>query len=246
MSAAGQKKTIIITGGSRGIGFAIADELAGPGVHLVLMAKDKKNLELVNDVCTAKGADTTLLSVDLSDLQGLKREMDELKKTVKRVDALVNNAGLWHEDDFTKGDMDVWDTALDVNLKSQIHLTRHCVDLMQENSTIVFMGSTASEKAYKGGTNYCASKFGLLGFARSLFEDLRDRGIKVCSILPGVVNTDMHKNDQSFNHDQMIQPADIAQLTRFILSMPSNSCITEVSIQPQKNPRLRTQLNPKA
>lgn len=245
MSDTSKKKTIIVTGASRGIGFAIADELAGPDVHLVLMAKDKKNLELISDVCTAKGAATTLLSVDLSDLKDLKRQMDDLKKTVARIDVLVNNAGLWFEEEFEKGDMDVWDTALDVNLKSQIHLTRHCVDLMGEGSAIIFMGSTASMKTYKGGSNYCATKFGLLGFARSLFEDLREKGIKVCSILPGVVNTDMHKDDQSFDHDQMIQPADVAQLTRFILSMPSNSCITEVSIQPQKNPRVRPRFNPK-
>lgn len=245
MSETHKKKTIIITGASRGIGFAIADELAGPDVHLILMAKDKKNLELIHDACAAKGAATTLLSVDLSDLQNLKHQMEELKKTVKHVDVLVNNAGLWFEDDFTKGDMDLWDMALDVNLKSQIHLTRHCVDLMQDSSVIIFMGSTASAKAYKGGSNYCASKFGLLGFARSLFEDLREKGIKVCSILPGVVNTDMHKDDPSFNHDQMIQPTDIAQLTRFIVSMPSNSCITEVSIQPQKNPKTRAPINPK-
>ncbi len=240
------KRTIIITGASRGIGFAIADELAGPDVHLILMAKDVKNLGLIDDVCTAKGAATTLLSVDLSDTQDLKRRMEELKKTVTRIDVLVNNAGLWAEDDFTAGDMDVWDTALDVNLKGQIHLTRHCVDLMQENSAIIFMGSMASTKAYKGGTNYNASKFGLLGFARALFEDLREKGIKVTSILPGVVNTDMHKDDPGFNHAQMIQPADVAQLTRFILSMPSNSCITEVSIQPQKNPKVRGKFNPKA
>jgi len=241
-----KKRTIIVTGASRGIGFAIAEELAGPDVHLILMAKDKKNLAMIDDACAAKGAATTLLSVDLSDVQDLKRQMEDLKKTVKHVDVLVNNAGLWSEDAFEKGDMDLWDTALDVNLKSQIHLTRHCVDLMQEGSAIIFMGSTASAKAYKGGTNYCAAKFGLLGFARSLFEDLREKGIKVCSILPGVVNTDMHKNDASFNHDQMIQPTDIAQLTRFILSMPGNSCITEVSIQPQKNPKIRPQLNPRS
>lgn len=238
-----EKKTIIVTGASRGIGFAIAEELAGPDVHLVLMAKDKKNLIGIHDACVAKGAATTLLSVDLADTQDLKRQMEDLKKTVTRVDVLVNNAGLWCEDAFEKGDMDIWDTALDVNLKSQIHLTRHCVDLMQEGSAIVFMGSTASQKSYKGGTNYCAAKFGLLGFARSLFEDLREKGIKVSSILPGVVNTDMHKDDASFDHARMIQPKDIAQLTKFIVSMPANSCITEVSIQPQKNPKARAQFN---
>lgn len=239
MNEAEQKRTIIITGASGGIGFAIAEELAGPDVHLVLMARDKKNLALVNDACAAKGAATTLLGVDLSDVQDLKLQMEDLKKTVKRVDVLVNNAGLWFEDDFKTGNMDLWDAALDVNLKSQIHLTRHCVDMMQENSMIIFMGSTASTKSYKGGTNYCATKFGLLGFARSLFEDLRESGIKVCSILPGSVNTGMHKDDLGYNHDLMIQPTDIAQLTHFILSMPSNSCVTEVSIQPQRNPKIR-------
>lgn len=234
------KKVIIITGASRGIGKECALKLSNKDSVLVLIARKDKELDLVAKECILLGAEVEKLTIDLSDIQDLKTKINNIIKQYGKVDVLVNNAGIWHEAPFEKGDMEEWDIALDVNLKSAIHLTRYCLEGMQtesENKAIIFIGSTASKKTYAGGTNYCAAKFGLLGFANSLFEDIREKGIKVSSILPGVVNTDMHKDDPKLDPEKMIQPQDVAKTVEFILSMPNNVCPLEITLFPQKNPK---------
>jgi NADP-dependent 3-hydroxy acid dehydrogenase YdfG len=230
---------VVITGASRGIGKECAIKLAQPKTTLILMARKKEDLDSVAKECIQLGANTYCLSIDI--LKGnLKEVISDVKTQFGNIDILINNAGIWIEKPFTSctsSDMDAWDDALDVNLKSAIHLTRYCLDGMPEGGSIIFIGSTASRKSYAGGTNYCAAKFGLLGFANSLFEDIRERGIKVCSILPGVVNTDMHKDDPSFTPEKMIQPQDVAATVQFVLSTPANMCPTEITLMPQKNPK---------
>lgn len=230
------KRVVVITGASRGIGKECAIKLAQPGTTLILMARKKADLDVVAEECLALGANPQCLPIDLLK-DNLKEIISNIKSQFGNIDILVNNAGVWIEKPFDSGDMDAWDDALDVNLKTAIHLTRYCLDGMPEGGSIIFIGSTASRKSYAGGTNYCAAKFGLLGFANSLFEDIRDRGIKVCSILPGVVNTDMHKDDPSFTPEKMIQPQDVAATVQFVLSTPSNMCPTEITLMPQKNPK---------
>lgn len=237
------KKVIVITGASRGIGKECALKLANSESVLILMARKEKELEDVSQKCKELGAIVEILKVDLINLEELKSKIKNTIQKYHKIDVLINNAGIWDEQPFESGDMDKWDMALDVNLKSAIHLTRYCLDGMQhtnDNKAIIFIGSTASKKTYAGGTNYCAAKFGLLGFANSLFEDIREKGIKVSSILPGVVNTDMHKDDVKLNPEKMIQPQDVAQTVEFILSMPNNVCPLEITLQPQRNPKSYT------
>lgn len=233
------KKIIVISGASRGIGKACAESLANENVILILIGRNQESLTCVSQNCIKKGAEVKELYLDLVNLNSMKSKIEDIVKTYNNIDILINNAGIWLEESFEKGDMDKWDNALDVNLKSSIHLTRYCLEGMTEGSSIIFIASTASKKVYYGGTNYCAAKFGLLGFAGSLFEDIREKGIKVSSILPGVVNTDMHKGDDSLIEEKMIQPEDVAQTVNFVISMPNNVCPTEITLQPQKNPKIR-------
>lgn len=234
------KKIIVITGASRGIGKACALKLANHNSVLVLMARKIEELNHVAHMCEDLGAVVETISVDLIDVVSLKKQTEDIINKYKKIDVLINNAGIWDEQPFEQGDMDKWDFALDVNLKSAIHLTRYCLEGMKndvDNKAIIFIGSTASKRTYAGGTNYCAAKFGLLGFANSLFEDIREQGIKVSNILPGLVNTDMHKDDPKLEPEKMIQPEDIAKTVEFVLNMPNNVCPLEITLLPQKNPK---------
>lgn len=237
------KKVIVITGASRGIGKECALSLANENSVLILFARKEQELQSVAQECVNLGAIVEILKIDLINLPELKSQISNIINKYTKIDVLINNAGIWDEQPFEDGDMDKWDIALDVNLKSAIHLTRYCLEGMQhtsDNKAIIFIGSSASKRTYAGGTNYCAAKFGLLGFANSLFEDIREKGIKVSSILPGVVNTDMHKDDPKLDAEKMIQPQDVAKTVEFILSMPSNVCPLEISLLPQKNPKTTT------
>lgn len=228
---------IAITGASRGIGRACAEALAAKGVVLALMASSEEQLKETAAACAAKGATVHCFGFDLSKIDEIAARMAEVKARCGAIKALVNNAGIWIEKPFADGDMDAWDLALDVNLKAAMRLTRHALDGMAEGGAVVFIASTASRKTYAGGSNYCAAKHGIMGFAGALFEDVRERGIKVCSILPGVVNTDMHAADPAMDKEKLIQPSDVAAAVAFVLSSPPNVCPTEIALQPQRYPK---------
>lgn len=232
-----ENKVVVITGASRGIGKECALSLANSQTTLVLMAKTENSLKEVANKCEDLGSIVYCIGVDLSNTSQLKDSILKITAQLGKIDVLINNAGIWIEKPFMQGDIEEWDNALDVNLKSSIHLTRYCLESMPSSGAVIFIGSTASKKTYAGGTNYCAAKFGLLGFANSLFEDIREKGIKVSTILPGVVNTDMHKDDPKLNPEKMIQPEDVAKTVEFILSMPINICPTEITLMPQYNPK---------
>lgn len=230
-------KAILITGASRGIGQACATQLASQDTTLVLLARTIDDLKQTAILCETKGAKVFKVALELSDIPQIQETIQYIYTLVPHIDILINNAGIWIEEPFEKGNMDLWDQALDVNLKSVIHITRYTLEKMPENGAIIFIGSTASKRTYANGTNYCAAKYGLLGFSGALFEDIREKGIKVSSIFPGVVNTDMHKDDEKLVKEKMIQPEDIAQTVQYILNTPDNICPTEIVIQPQKNPK---------
>lgn len=118
-----------------------------------------------------------------------------------------------------------------------MHLCYHATPhLKKTGGAIINISSIAAHRAYKGGSSYCATKWGLLGFTKSLFYDLRDYGVKVSCISPAYVNTDMTK-DKLLDHAQLIQPSDIARTVQFILDFPSNACPTEITIHPKRNPK---------
>ena len=230
---------ILITGASRGIGAAIAIALAKPGMILALTGRDEAALQVIAKLCRERGAAAECFAADLSQSSAqLSRLVSHIQEVCGPVHTLINNAGIFLEASILEGDMEAWDQALDVNLKASIHLTRHVLPSMAAGGAVVFISSIASRKGYAGGTNYCAAKFGLLGFAGSLFEDVRERGIKVCSILPGLVNTQMHDGDEKLDPARMIQPEDVAQAVAFALSMPAHVCPTEITLQPQHSPRV--------
>ena len=230
-------RNILITGASRGIGYECALALANSASRLILHARSIEALQPIADACRAKGAEVVLWPLDLGNVPSIEPAIQQLVADVGPLHTVVNNAGIWIEQPFATGNMAAWDQALDVNLKAVIHLCRASLEHMPDGGAMVFIASTASKRSYAGGTNYCAAKFGVMGFAGALFEDIRARGIKVCSIFPGVVNTDMHAGDPSFIVEEMIQPQDIAQSVVYVLGTPSNICPTELVIQPQRVPK---------
>lgn len=239
MSACVTPRAIAITGARSGIGAAIASTLAKPGAVLALVGRDEGSLQATAETCRARGAAAECFAADLSRSAELTALVSRIQEACGPIHTLINNAGLFLEASILDGDMEAWDRALDVNLKAAIHLTRHALPTMPEGGAVVFIASSASRKAYAGGTNYCAAKFGLLGFAGALFEDVRERGIKVCSILPGIVDTGMHEGDSTLDPAKMIQPEDVAAAVAFALSMPARTCPTEIALQPQRAPKIR-------
>jgi NADP-dependent 3-hydroxy acid dehydrogenase YdfG len=234
-----QEKVALITGASRGIGKAIAQNLARQQINLSLLASKEQHVENVKNSCEQLGVNAQVIGCDLFSQKDLKSVIDNVISHYGRLDFLINNAGIYDGENTINADLKVWDAVIDVNLRSLIHLTKHALPFLKKSvpSAVVNIASISGKQTHAGGGIYCASKFGVLGFSGCLFDEVRDYGIKVCAICPGYVNTDMVAN-ADIDPDKAIQPDDIAQAVSFVINFPGTSCPTEILIRPQKSPRV--------
>ena len=240
MLDAAQQRWILITGASRGIGAAIAKKCAGPQTGLILWATEEASLQSIAAECQALGSSVKAMGVNLLEPVAIEAAWHAvLKQCNGQLHALINNAGVWIERPIDPLQWYDWENAMTVNLHAPMRLSALASASMGDGASIVFIASVASRKSYAGGANYCAAKFGLLGFAGALFEDLRERGIKVISILPGQVNTDMHKGEPDIVPERLIDPTDVADAVAWAMATPVRVCPSEITLLPQRNPKTR-------
>ena len=232
-------KVALITGASRGIGRAIAIDLAKQSFDVGLVGREAARLQEVANECRALGVRAECYVVDLGDMKAVSQLASRAAEELGGISVLVNNAGVSVEKNIREASLDEWETTLDVNLRSVFTLTKLCLPYLEQakKAAVITIASTASRRTYPGSTMYAASKHGVLGFSNALFEDVREAGVKVCSILPGYVNTDMHAGDKKLEPSKMIQPEDVAKAVSFVLNFPENSCPTEITIMPQRSPK---------
>jgi short-subunit dehydrogenase len=232
------KRTAVVTGASSGIGAAIAIELARKGFNLGLVARRKELLESVSNQCQNEGATTLNYVCDLSesDPKNLRNVINDIASKFGGIDVLINNAGEYVGGNIESLDLVKAEKCLQTNLVSAMRSSQYCAPFLKQsgNGTIIFISSVAGQMPFASGSSYCSSKFGLRGLSGSVFEDLREFGVKVCCICPGYVNTNM----PSANLDpaKMIQPSDVAKAVSFVIDFPPTGCPTEITILPQKIP----------
>lgn len=226
----------IITGASRGIGRAIALELAARGAQLALVARREAPLRSVAEEVSRLGGRACLFPCDLTETAKLAGLVEAIAERLGRIDALINNAGAFDFKPAGEADLERWDHVLDLNLRSVIHLTRHALPHLERNasSTIVNVASVAGKDYLATGGVYAASKFGLFGYAGSLFEDVRERGVKVCTIAPGQVASRI--DVLPLERSVVIPAEDVAKVVAFVLEFPPTSCPTEIVLRPQHRP----------
>jgi len=241
-------RVAIVTGASRGIGRAVAIELASHGATLALCARTERDLLETAAACRDLGAHAEALPVDLTQMSEIPGLVERVVARLGRLDVLVNNAGMMAGGDPASADLDAWDRALDLNLRAVIHLTHAALPHIREaarqadgdepegvGTGVVNIASIAGLRSIAGASMYCATKHGVVGFSGSLFDDVRSAGIKVSAICPGYVATDMPPED-GLDATRMIQPEDIAATVSFVLGFPSTGCPTQIVVRPQRSP----------
>jgi NADP-dependent 3-hydroxy acid dehydrogenase YdfG len=193
-------------------------------------------LQSVAEEVAQLGGQAWIFPCDLTETEGLAAVVAAAAAQLGRLDALVNNAGAFDFTSASSADLGRWDHVLDLNLRSVIHLTRHALPFLELNasSTIINVASVAGKDYFATGGIYAASKFGLFGFAGSLFEDVRERGVKVCTIAPGQVASRL--DDVPLERSFAIPQQDIAKVVAFVLQFPPTSCPTEIVLRPQHRP----------
>lgn len=185
---------VLITGGSRGIGFATAQAFLDKGARVVICALNPDRLSKAEEQLRQQG-EVEAIPVDLRDFNQVQQFIVRVHKRFGRIDMLVNNAGYAWSGDFVEQGIDSIDKTIDVNVKGVLYATRAVLPIMieQRSGTLINVSSGAGLSGYPGLVSYCASKFGVVGFTEALDQEVRSQGIRVFGICPGRVATDMQE-----------------------------------------------------
>lgn len=231
-------KTALVTGAGRGIGSAIARQLARAGCKLVLTARSLPRLQEVQETIVKAGGVAAIVGADLTRDDDVDRVVVEARRTFGGVDYLINNAGWGKRAAVVRAKVEDIDQTLRLNLRAPILLARQLVPAMIERGegAVINIGSVSGRSGEADGAAYSASKFGLIGFTQSLYEEVREHGIKVSVILPGFVDTPLIPPVKHLDRAKMIQPDDVAQAVLYVLTAPPTACPVEITIRPQRTP----------
>jgi len=194
-----KNKTIWITGASSGIGEALTYEFIKQGSNVVLSARNKTELQRVKTQCLEIGAlpsQVLILPLDIIDYDAMPACVEKVISTFGQIDMLINNAGISQRSFCLDTDMDVYRTMFEVNVLGQIALTKQILPLMikQNSGHMVVTSSVAGKVGAPLRTGYCAAKHAVMGFFDALRTEVAHEGIKVTTITPGFIRTNVSKN----------------------------------------------------
>ena len=191
------KKTAVITGGSRGIGRACAIKLAKEGydIAVVYAGNDKAAEETVSEI-KSLGKEAISVKFDVSDENAVNEGISKIIEKFGRIDVLVNNAGITRDGLFVRMSSEDWNAVINTNITGMFYVSKPVVKLMmkQRSGSIINMSSIAGVMGNAGQANYSAAKAAVIGFTKSLSKELAARNIRVNAIAPGFIQTDMTKD----------------------------------------------------
>lgn len=227
-------KVAIITGANKGIGKAIAKGLAEINYQTILIGRNRADLENVcNEIVSKTGNSPTFIQLDITNSNKVKNTIKAIVSEYGKIDVLVNNAGV-----FFDGSLDITEAdfakMLETNLIAQHTFLKEVVPIMkvQKSGYIFNVVSRSGKVGFAGSGAYSASKFALLGLSEALYRELNPLGISVTALCPGWVNTQMaYEAGTPFEGKQMIQPEDLFQTIKWLLSLSPGACVKEVIIE---------------
>ena len=227
-----------MTGAGRGVGKAISVSLAKAGCRVVLAARTREQIEAVQKEILSQGGDALAIPTDLTMDEDIQRLVEESQAKWGAVDILINNAGWGKRVPVVGASLTDWDQTFRLNLRAPMVLAKALLPNMiaKREGAVINIGSVSGKTGEANGAAYSASKFGLIGFTQSLYEEVREHSIKVAVILPGFVDTPLIPPNRQLDRSKMIQADDIAQTVLFVLTSPATCCPVEITVRPQRNP----------
>lgn len=222
------KKTIVITGGSDGLGKTLAEYLAKENNVIILATNEEKLKSVANDNnCTYKVC-------DVSNYNLVEKSMNEIINDFNKIDVLINNAGLWIQEELEENDSNRIKSVIEVNLLGAINSSKAVISSMKEHNDglIININSQAGINHKAERVVYNASKWGMTGFSKSLQDEVAKYGIRVTDVMPGMMRTDMfNKMNIQKNMANGLDTKEVARLIQFIIDTPSDVMIPEVGIK---------------
>lgn len=229
------KRTIIVTGGTKGIGRAIIDVFAANGFTVFTCSRSISDLEkLRKDISTKHEVDVHIKEADLSKKKEVVEFADFVKNVTPKVDVLVNNSGRFIPGQVHNEEEGVLEDLIDTNLYSAYHLTRQLVHGMIENRSghIFNICSIASIVAYANGGSYGISKFAMYGMSKVLREELKEYNVRVTSVLPGATYTASWEG-ADISEERFMSAEDVAAMVWSTYTLSTRTVVEDIVIRPQ-------------
>ena len=240
-----KNKIVFITGASSGIGKACAEVFANEKTNLILTARRIKSLKsLAEKLKKSHSIKVKCIKLDVRDFDAVDAAIASLENDWKKIDILINNAGLSRGlDKIYEGKKEDWDEMIDTNIKGLAFVTRHILPLMVKRGKghIINIGSTAGHDVYPSGNIYAATKFAVKALSQSMRLDVLDKGIKVSSVDPGMVETefsnvrfrgDKERAKKVYTGLKPLTAKDVAETVLFCSTRPEYVNINQVILTP--------------
>ncbi len=226
---------VVITGGSKGIGKAIAEKYVEEGCNVFICARNKGDLEqAVNELSAINTmVDLFYSVVDLSIKSEVIDFANDVLREFKAVDVLINNAGVFLPGEIGSEEDGILEKLIETNLYSAYHLTRCLLPVMIGNKSghIFNICSVASHKAYMNGGSYSISKFALLGFSKNLREEMKPHGIKVTTVSPGATMSESWSGSE-VSEERIMKARDIADMIWSVQQLSPQAVVEDIILRP--------------
>ncbi|MQA88776.1 MAG: SDR family oxidoreductase [Gemmatimonas sp.] len=233
-------KAAVVTGGTKGIGYAISKSLAEAGADVVLCARDEATVAEVAKRLDEENRGSVLgVRCDMRRPESVEGLITSAVDRFDRLDILINNAGIGAFGPIDELSIETWHQVIETNLNGVFYACHAAVPHMRRGGGgwIINIGSLAGKNPFAGGAAYNASKFGLLGFSEAMMLDVRQDDIRVSCIMPGSVATHFSGPGSHGSTEWKLQPEDVAEMTLDLLSFSARALPSRVEMRPSKPPK---------
>ncbi len=228
-------KVAYITGGTKGIGFGIAQVLLKHGIKVAVSGRKQEDAEEAARILSDDDTKVFGIASDVKNFEDQKTAVSEIVKKFGRLDYVIANAGLGIFKPVDEMSLEDWNDMIDTNLTGVFHTMKASIDeLKKSEGYFISIASLAGTNFFEKGSGYNASKFGVVGFTQAAMIDLRKYNIKVSTIMPGSVSTYFNGNEPSDKDAWKIQPEDLGELVVDIFKMNPRALPSKIEIRPSK------------
>ncbi len=231
-------KVILITGGSKGIGYGVAEVLLKEGAKVAITSRTQSSADEAAKSLSSSGGQVLGIAADVRDESSQQKAVDRVLQEWGRLDVLVANAGLGYFGSIENLTAAQWQETIDTNLTGVFYSVKASIPALKDSKGyIITIASLAGTNFFAGGAAYNASKFGVVGFTQAIMLDLRASGVKVSTIMPGSVATEFNGASPNSSDDWKIQPEDIGQIIADLLKLNPRTLPSKIEVRPSLPPK---------